>query len=569
MLTKSIIATATLLASASVFAAEYEVIEVETDPKFKQHFASSINDMGDVTGVARSSFNFRFYNEPYINQTGVPLRLDCGISQAELDSNLYDASSTSCLRTELARETRSNTGRDTYGISAAYQKVGDSKAFVRVSEQFEVPNLVDVEDESLGGITRSNNEYLTAINNNGIAVGTASAPYLPEIFESQDDEGNDINYKIWVREYSKKAIVFNNNQVALLEPEFATHGGVSSAFDINNNGLVAGFESVGLTENAATLIEEECDGVDYPVSVCVWAISVRSSASVFEIRPAIWQIDSNNDVVSKQSFGLAFTPSESQTLNYGAFATAINDNGIAVGYGDAPINADSNRVDTFPLIFKDGQTSELLENHNDYDAGFALDINNNNVVVGIVQKITNTSRGPAYKDSFFVYDIDANKFETPSSFYSTSQTVASAINDNGLVVGEGEYEVTNSEQRRKHGFIYDINSKEFNDVNDLIACQSPYEIVEIRDINNNNEIIGTALKFVDKRDSLGAIVKDSNGVVEKEQVTVAVVLKPVLGGTRDACPEKESTPYKRKGFSFNYWLILSLSFLVVMRRRFL
>ena len=59
--------------------------------------------------------------------------------------------------------------------------------------------------------------------------------------------------------------------------------------------------------------------------------------------------------------------------------------------------------------------------------------------------------------------------------------------NNGIVVGEGEYEVTTANQRRKHGFIYNTISKEFNDINDLTECSSTYEIIEARDINNNND----------------------------------------------------------------------------------
>ena len=37
-------------------------------------------------------------------------------------------------------------------------------------------------------------------------------------------------------------------------------------------------------------------------------------------------------------------------------------------------------------------------------------------------------------------------------------SVIRGINDNGLVVGVSEYELTTSDQRRKHGFMYDINT---------------------------------------------------------------------------------------------------------------
>ena len=63
----------------------------------------------------------------------------------------------------------------------------------------------------------------------------------------------------------------------------------------------------------------------------------------------------------------------------------------------------------------------------------------------------------------------------------------------------------------------------------------------------------------------GDVVKDSNGVVTKEEIAVAVQLNPIAGGVVDNCSKPEETNYERKGGAGG-WLSLWLLPLLLLRR---
>jgi hypothetical protein len=555
-LCQSAIAVALLLTSTQGLAEKYRIIEVSPSENYRHNFAMSMNDLGDFVGVARESFGFRFYLEPYITGEETALRTGCDISQEEIDSNSFDADSTYCLRGQLASSEE--------GSSPAYQKVGDIKSFMQLSGATSMVNLADVNDAGLGGFTRSNNETLNGINNNSIAVGAASAPYAPSSFTYTNDDEEEVTYRYFAREFKKRAVVFNGTDTSFIEPVDASYGGVSGAYDISNSGYVAGYESVDVFEEFQTLIDDNCDGSLQPVDVCAWGYSVNEN--IFEIRPVIWELDADLQVINQTRYDIAFEPNEEQQDNYSAYPTSVNDSGIAVGFGDVPLEISTTSTANFPLIFQNGETKQIIQEQDEYFGGFAFDINNSNVVVGkLIKRVGFNS----FEDVIFTYDIDTSELSTPTIFYKNSQGSANAINDNGLVVGEAEYEVTSAITRRKHGFVYDIHSNEFSDLNDLVSCNSGYDIVEVRDINNNDQIFANAMKKVDKLDALGNPTLDSNGDVEQEYVMVAVMLDPVEGGQIDECIDPNDQPYERKGLSHSLLSILGLSFLVVMRRRFI
>jgi hypothetical protein len=91
----------------------------------------------------------------------------------------------------------------------------------------------------------------------------------------------------------------------------------------------------------------------------------------------------------------------------------------------------------------------------------------------------------------------------------------------------------------------------------------------MKGINNKNEIIATALVTVDAKDQLGELVVDEDGIVQTEEVAVAVLLEPIENGQIEDCTSIEEPPYERQGFSFGYWLIALTGSLIALRRRYL
>ncbi len=541
---KSVLATALIAQSGQAFAAQYEIKEIAPLDKYRQHFSMGLNDSGTVVGVTRDTFNFPFYLESYLESSYKTL---CGLSDSELASGNFDASSTTCLRSELSE----------LSANPLYQKLGGSKSFINSGNETNLAILTDVEDSELGDYTYSNIEQLNAINSSDVAVGTATAPFIPVDFTPTSDTGVETEYKFWQRDYKARAVVYVNGVSTEIEPTFSEYGGVTSAVDISDSSYVAGYSSIALVEAAQTSIETDCTNETLPLLVCVW--TAQLSGDIYTTRPYIWLVDEFGQVLSSTEFGLAFTPTETQTSTYTATITAVNNDGVGVGYGHVH-NSDEN-IRTQPLLFGSNGTESLIDNDL-YDRGYATDINSSNIVVGKVQ----TYYDNVYNDEFFVYDILNDKLETPPTFYSTAESSANAINDEGIVVGEAEYEVTTDTVRRKHGFIYDINTKELFDINDLIGCNSEFEIVEMKDINNNNQIAATALKLVEYRDSLGNVVYDSAGEAYMEQVAVSVLLSPIPGEI-ETCSEDDADTYERKGLSSTPMLLVFLSTLLYIRRK--
>ncbi|WP_343822437.1 DUF3466 family protein [Psychrosphaera haliotis] len=554
---KTAIAIASLLVSSSALAVKYKVTELSVTPNHKQSFGVANNDVGDVLSLAREGINYPFYFNDYLLNSSSTLLLNCGVTQEELDSEAFDAASADCLVTQLGSSS-------TYRYNSNYQKIGDDKtAYYGQNIEQGILNVVDVIDPVLGEYTRSNIEQLKAINNSSIAVGTVTAPYSMETYTFESDSGNT-TYDLFVREHDERAVVTDGENVTLIEPSYSTYGGKSFASNISDTGYVSGYESVAMYSIYEQEIADNCTGESFPANVCQW--SYTSLEDIYELRATVWKVDSDNQVVDQVNYGLAFVPSETQTRNYKSVATSVNDQGIAVGYGDVPIGNSTTTISStsMPLVFKDGEVQKILQDNDNFDAGYAIDINNSNIVVGKVQKYFDGQ----FNDSMFVYDLDMDKLTLPTVFYIGSRATANAINDNGFVVGNGEYEISNASTRRKHGYIYDTNTNTFNDLNDFTSCDATLEIIDAVDINNNNEIVATALKTVQSIDALGNVEVDDDGNDIMVQVPVAVLLEPIAGGEIESCAD-EVVKYERKGFSNSLWMISFLSIFAVIRRRFL
>lgn len=544
-------------------AAKYDIKEVYSADKYRQSFAIDIDNQGTLIGAVRDSFNFPIYVEAYLTAETGPFRTYCALSDAELTSGEFDSSSIGCLKLDLARTTTSNN-RVGYGSSPIYQKIGDYKSFYGTAENSTLINVFDFFDDDLGDFTNSNVEQIRSSNSNGIMVGHGTGPYSKISFQQTGENAADDPITMWQQDFLSRAVAIVDGNVTELLSEETRYGGYSTVYDISDSNFIAGTEAIGLQTGVATTLEENCTGELLPEQVCAWSI-FRSSA-FFSTRPVVWQVDNSGNIVSKTQYDLAFTPNENQTGSYSSRAIAVNDLGIAVGYGHVPYTDTSAAAQDFPLIFQNGTTTEMLEDHEDYDRGYALDINNNNLVVGNLD----TYFDSAYNSEFFIYDLNSGELQTPTTFYSTAQSTASGINDNGVVVGQAEYEVTTSQTRRKHGFIYDSVKKEFFDLNDLTECNSVYEIVSTSAINNSNQIAATALKNVDTRDYKGEIIIDaSTGEALQEQVAVAVLLSPIDGGELEECATEDEPDYKRKGLTLPVSFTILLSGLIAIRRKFL
>ncbi len=365
-------------------------------------------------------------------------------------------------------------------------------------------------------------------------------------------------------------------------PTETRFGGESALLDLNDNLQGVGYQSTTVNATALSTIEDETTGCsaadvlkDLPFDVCVW--NIANSTDLFHLGAVLWQFDNNGDVVSTTALPELVTPNADDTRIYKSYAVAVNNSGTAVGYSYGWFANDVTEPTAFQsrsfyaVIYKDGQVIDITDDHTvEFDSRL-YDINNAGIATGHVTKFINGSQ----RTKFFYIDTTA---ETPTKvfptdFFTGSSSTARAINENGMIVGEGEVETQNDQQsttgasnsRRRHAFMYSISDDKFTDLNDFITCSSPYTIIEARGINDNNEISATALINVPLRDAKGEIMLDSDGNQLMEDVPRAVVLKPTSGEVED-CSATE-TKVVRQGASFN-WLFLAFGFIFAGKRRF-
>lgn len=539
--------------SQSSFAAVYQVAEIDTQNISRNAFAVDINASGDVI------LSVNYSTALPVPEHNIPIDLTL------ID---FDSDAIADLMTDLESARNGDFNLADYQtilslISATQgtdttQRLVPWLSYVSDNGVLEFIPGLDMEDPDYGGYTKSVDTRVQGINDNGVIVGNTLA--VPRKVEYTTDAGNDITYIL--REHGNRGFVDLNGVVVGLVSESDLAGGITQAFDVNNNLVVAGTEifdpSEGITQAVANCSDDELRG-DQPVELCLSRQQLNLGAT-HQRRAVLWNLDNDGNVVSKNTFGLPFTPEEDDTRIYASEATAVNDNGVAVGRASNFFEDNTSLPRLYAAIFSNNEVTSITD-RNEYISSQATDINNNNMAVGFASRIINGFE----RSKFFVYNIDTNEINFPDDFFSSSTSIARGINDNGLVVGEGEVETNLSTNRRSAAFLYDINDNTFQNINDLLSCDSEYNIVQAHDINNSGQIAAVALVRRAERDVQGNVILADDGSENLIDVLITVVLNPVPGGQIDSCEVPPEQTQQRSG-SFGFWGMLLLA--VVFIRRF-
>ncbi|MCS4307991.1 hypothetical protein M2404_002339 [Rheinheimera pacifica] len=569
-----------LLSLCSVQAAVYNVVEIGEVSEVKSTYASALNDAGNIVANGALSTNTSG------NGNGA------GAFNFPLDLDIIDFESTAVTAVlteqQIADAINGNIGANALSIllsvNPANQPIGYSLAYSTGTDGI-LANL------PLRDVTqkRSNSEYLYDINNSGVAVGTASALFTLESFtaEPTDTTPDPEEQDIWVPELPYRAgMVVRDGEIITTPPAYdELGGGYTVARSISNNGLIAGFGSSGMTDATKEAIEEACTGASAPVDLCLYN---RAVAGSYQERGMVWQLQADGSIAEPEvlgflgdkNTGVAYDGEGNNVVTYYSQANAVNDNGIAVGLS---MYTDSDRIERYPSgfgsfdaiyrqahasIFVDGQVLPIVDPKEWYFISVqsigsnAIAINNNDIIVGYARKFINS----AVRSKMFYHDYSSGQTRFVDGFFSSSTTLPKAINDSNQVVGQAEVILGGTTTRRGHGFMYDITADSFTDLNALIGCNSPYTVVDATDINNNGDILATALIMKERKDSLGEVVVDAQGNPLREELAVTVKLQPVANGEPEDC-SSEQTEYERKGGTAGFgWLTLS-AMLVWWRRR--
>lgn len=461
--------------------------------------------------------------------------------------------------------------------------------------------------------TKNNNEFAYDVNEQGLVVGIASAPatkgtFIATIVPGEGETEPEIPVipqpvTVWVPAPGfLLGYAADSNRSVLLPPAFTgLGGGMSVAQAINNTNLIAGYTSTGASSNVTDIITSLCNGNLQPQQFCfntqmssrslnlnVLLGQVQSFQTVnitsqgYQERGALWQL--NNDGTATLSATLGFlgekgtgveaaSSEEFSAPFYYSRASDINDSNIAVGhslYSDVDrklsvfdaFGTETRLIYAAPhaTIFNGDDVTGFIDT-NEWLASIATNINEQNLVTGYALKNING----AVRSRLFTYDINSSSLEFPNGFFNSSSTEPKAINNSGQVVGRAEVLVAGTISRRFHAFLYDANTKQFTDLNQLVGCDAPM-LVEANDINDDGVILATALI---NRPLLGARGEEQlaeDGTVIKQVQATTVKLRPIPNGQPEDCNAPDTT-YERSSGSLSFFWLMLIGALPFIRRR--
>jgi hypothetical protein len=577
----------------NVNAATYEIINTDAASKLKYTYAQHQNTDGDIAISGTSLYNFpvqfQYLDDVDFNEIGIYALRSFASVHALNNIEDFDA-------LKAGEPTANDLAwvvlwlQKTKGTNIQYQKVGDTIAMTNVAGVTEDYNLWDEKFEdtakAIGKLTRSTIDIVSGITDGKISYGTATAPYLPEDFTDSDGE----EYTFWLREYGIRGFFsFDQgaqvHQVVPFETEYG--GGESAVLDVNEAGIAVGFSSHQLTQSYKDLIEDDTGGcadpdvlARLPFDACVAQSQLKSTVAIYHTMAFKATLDQSGDI-DVEELGLLVEPHPDDERPHSSYALAVNANGDAVGYAsgwnDETVTIspalDQRSNYQYAVVYKNGEVIDLTGDHANKGGSRAYDINDAGIAVGHITKLVNG----ALVQKFFYVDTNKPKDEIeliyPDDFFGGSDSTARAINNDGLMVGEGEVETHNESAqnlRRTAAFVYDMNADTFTNLNNLIPCSArlTYDIFEARGINDEGIISATATVKVDRLDAKGALILDDSGNPLKEDVVRAVSLELIPGGDDgEICTAEEDGKVERQGAGFGFGSLFALISLFGLRRK--
>ena len=410
----------------------------------------------------------------------------------------------------------------------------------------------DVRSEIDGEYLGTTNDFFYGANERDVMVGAGSAPY--HVVEWIDDTVGDT--RSVVRDFGSRAFVFQmgedpeDGERTALMPEFTQYGGYSVANDINNSNLVVGHSSVSFSAAGISLYNA-CRLTDQSRDLCETQVGGAGRSS-YNTEAFAWELDGNLNIIESEPLGSLLDLSQGIPSGYQSTAIAVNENGYAVGssHGYSAENDPRSGLLEYAAIYTkfSGHDEGVLDItnrifYNGNQGGMvsrAVDINDNDVVVGWANRIING----VVRSKAFYYDIretGIGMVEIPAPFTSSSMT-AKSINNHGQVVGEYEWEARpGASNRRRHAYLYEIDTGAFLDLNNAIGCDPQWEVVEANVIRDDGVILATATRSEPILNSRGEPIFDSNGHSLNRVVARAVALEEIPNSGSFNCESGEVT----------------------------
>lgn len=253
--------------------------------------------------------------------------------------------------------------------------------------------------------------------------------------------------------------------------DLGTLGGSSSrALAINNSDQVVGFSISGDGQPHAFL----ATSIVSPITDLGLLVGGTAS-SALGISSQGFIVGSANTLLG-ETHAVARSPNDTELLDFGtlggeeAQATAINDLGIVVGYGQLEDGQER------AFVLRDGEMTVLGVVAPDHTGSRAWAISPTGQIVG-ESSVNRMSVAMSYQDGAMTELGLLN---------NTGTSIAYSVNANGQVVGTATLS-----QGTTRAFLY--SAGEMLDLNNLIPADSGWELTEARGINSRGEIVGTGI----------------------------------------------------------------------------
>lgn len=546
----------TISMSFSSLAATYSVVELPIDELGVNVFAQTLDEQGNPGVVVQDHYNppldFSLIN--FDSQT--------------LQDNLTDI--------DAARAGNPNFDDYNYLVAVARSGSRENNVFVQQIALYQSYLIdgqaaqrvigFDEERDETNGFTFGPDVYINDAISPSLYVGTSEGVFDKLNYTNADD--TQITFVL--PEFERRGFIDLNGNIVALTPAEAALGGISEANGVNSNRHVVGHQTIAISNQFQVLIDDCNDETvrgDQPLEACYRNIARNNALATTNFRQAVkWEVDSSGQIINQESFAYPFDfvrdPNDSIERIYYSNARAINDAGTIVGESSfADSNGDIQRFLT-AAVFADGQTTPFL-NEIGQTPSSAYAVNDSNMVTGFYSREVNGT----VRTKFYLYDLDAQQATFPDDFFPGSASLGRDINNHNIIVGEGEIESANVQNRRRHGFIYYADTNEFIDLNDAIGCEAPYTIVSAQAINDDNVILANALVNRQARNVRGELVTDDDGQAVMVDKIIPVLLEPLADGEFIACDAQDNVIPERKGASSSLWALLTLGLLAFRRRK--
>lgn len=551
-----ITASASALSQADTINYNFETIT--TAPEFKDSFPIDMNDSREAI-----SANLTIFEHPIDlslldfddrDQTLANTLSSVGVDNVSYLERVKKGNFDSVSLNTVLNYLRSNANDGRYQQVAAYRS-----SFADDNESQELVVFDSINPET-GELSYFNNEQARSINNLGWIAGDSSSTFNKQQF----------NDETWlIPNFIRRGFVKTKNRVIeLLPPYNEILGGVSYATDISDSGWVVGYGSVNET-NSLLSLELNCKtGEDLelaspvPEDVCVWKnfrANIGTQRTYFKTHALMWQVNANGEVSQPIDLGIALDDSATVSqASYYSRAFAVNNEGYAVG--DSHVVTVDNLVRLQATLFHNGNV-HVITNPQTYIQSRAVDINDNNIIIGTMVDTAGTSR---VQKSFY-YDLNSSDVvvQKIDDFSVGANTYARAINNQNVVVGQTETSSLSGGLTPKHGFVYYTDTDEMFDLNDLVTCKTDMTITDAVAINNDGAILAHASYTQTARNIMNQQVTNASGELVREQVEYSVRLIPDASGMFDCVTPDGDVKIKRQGASSS-WFFFGLFFITFL-----